>query len=313
MRPGLEQLRDKQFGVFTTRQVLCEYTRAELRARIDRGQWVRVFQGVYRKAVTPPSPELRVEAARLSMGLAALAAAYATAAELHGFAVLADQPTHVLGVRASRCNRLVVHRDRVDPAELELIRGTVVTKAIRTAADLARTLPRMDALATLDAALGSGISRGAIADEIGKHTGRRGRRQAAELIELADGRAESPMESRARLRCIDAGLPRPSRNSRCRPGTDSAASISAGGIGGSAWNTTAPHGIPGRLPRCVTIRATTGSPPKDGPSTTPPPPTSTTTRTTSLRPSGARSIERSGMVAAKFPRAAIPLRSAIRT
>ncbi|WP_330233056.1 hypothetical protein OHA40_11590 [Nocardia sp. NBC_00508] len=209
MRPGLEQLRDKQFGVFTARQVLCEYTRAELRARIDRGEWVRVFQGVYREATTPPSPELRVEAARLSMGLVSLAAAYNTAAELHGFAVRTDQPTDVLGVQASRYNRLVVHRDRVDPAELGLVRGTVVTNAHRTAADLARTLTRMDALATLDAALRSGISLAVLADEIGKHTGRRGRRQAAELIELADGRSESPMESRARLCCIDAGLPPP--------------------------------------------------------------------------------------------------------
>ncbi|WP_051022120.1 type IV toxin-antitoxin system AbiEi family antitoxin domain-containing protein [Nocardia pneumoniae] len=209
MRPGLEQLRDKQFGVFTTRQVLCEYTGAELRARIDRGQWVRVFQGVYREATTPPGPELRVEAARLSIGLVSLAAAYNTAAELHGFAVLAGQPTDVLGVQASRSARLVVHRDRVDPAELALVRGTVVTNAVRTAADLARVLTRLDALATLDAALRSGISRTAIADEIDKHTGRRGRRQAAELIELADGRAESPMESRARLCCIDAGLPPP--------------------------------------------------------------------------------------------------------
>ncbi|MBF6297690.1 hypothetical protein IU459_09050 [Nocardia amamiensis] len=209
MRSGLEQLRDKQFGVFTARQVLCEYTRAELRARIDRGQWVRVFRGVYREAITPPSPELRVEAARLSMGLVSLAAAYNTAAELHGFAVLADQPTDVLGIQGSRSDRLVVHRDRVDPAELELVHATAVTNAVRTAADLARILTRMDALATLDAALRTGTSRSAIADEINKHTGRRGRRQAAELIELADGRAESPMESRARLRCIDAGLPPP--------------------------------------------------------------------------------------------------------
>ncbi|MFR9752285.1 type IV toxin-antitoxin system AbiEi family antitoxin domain-containing protein [Nocardia sp. 004] len=209
MRPGLVQLRDEQFGVFTARQALCEYTRAELRARIDRGQWVRVFHGVYREVSTPPEPGLRVEAARLSIGAASMAAAYNTAAELHGFAVLADQPTDVLGIQSARTHRLVVHRDRVDPAELELVRGTSVTNAVRTAADLARTLPRMDALATVDAALRSGVSRTALACEIDKHTRRRGRRQAAELIALADDRAESPMESRTRLRCIDAGLPPP--------------------------------------------------------------------------------------------------------
>ncbi|WP_454198409.1 type IV toxin-antitoxin system AbiEi family antitoxin domain-containing protein [Nocardia sp. Marseille-Q1738] len=209
MRLGLEQVRDKQFGVFTARQVLREYTRAELRARIDRGEWVRVFHGVYREVTTRPTAQLRVEAARLSMGLPSLTAAYRSAAELHGFSVLPDQPTEVLGVQASRTSRLVVHRDRVDPAELDLVRGTIATNAVRTAADLARTLTRMDALATLDAALRSGISSAALAEEIQKHAGRRGRRQAAELIGLADARAESAMESRTRLRCIDAGLPPP--------------------------------------------------------------------------------------------------------
>ncbi|WP_217441587.1 type IV toxin-antitoxin system AbiEi family antitoxin domain-containing protein, partial [Nocardia barduliensis] len=206
MRPGLERLRDTQFGVFTARQIQREYSRGELRARVDRGEWVRVFHGVYREATTPASPELRVEAARLSMGLTSVAAAYRTAAELHGFSVLADQPTEVLGMRAAHSHRLIVHRDRVDPAELASVRGTVVTNAVRTAVDLARTLPRMDALATLDAALRGGLSRDALSTELEKHAGRRGRGQAAELIALADGRAESPMESRTRLRCHDAGL-----------------------------------------------------------------------------------------------------------
>ncbi|MEU7765373.1 type IV toxin-antitoxin system AbiEi family antitoxin domain-containing protein [Nocardia sp. NPDC049190] len=209
MRLGLEQVRSEQFGVFTVRQVLREYTRAELRARVDRGEWVRVFHGVYRAATTSPSPELRVEAARLSMGLTVLAAAYNTAAELHGFSVLADQPTDVLGIQATRSHRLVVHRDRVDPAELELVRGTMTTRPARTAVDVARTLTRMDALATLDAALRAGVSSAALTTELDKQAGRRGRRQAGQLIGLADARAESPMESRTRLRCIDAGLPPP--------------------------------------------------------------------------------------------------------
>ncbi|MGO4616301.1 hypothetical protein AB4305_18680 [Nocardia sp. 2YAB30] len=209
MRVGLDQVRSKQFGVFTARQALREYTRAELRARLDRGEWVRVFHSVYRESATPLSPALRVEAARLSIGTTSLAAAYNTAAELHGFSVLANQPTDVLGVQASRSHRLVVHRDRVDPQELQLVHGTATTNAVRTAVDVARTLTRMDALATLDAALRMGLSFPALTVELEKHTGRRGRRQAAQLIALADGRAESPMESRTRLCCIDAGLPPP--------------------------------------------------------------------------------------------------------
>ncbi|MGV9820320.1 hypothetical protein [Nocardia xishanensis] len=209
MRPGLTEVRDKQFGAFTAWQALCEYSRAEMRTRVDRGDWVRVFHGVYREAATPPTPQLRVEAARLSIGAQSLTAAYETGAELHGFAVGESRATHVLGAQRSRTSRLVVHSDRIEPGDLDLIKGTVTTNAVRTAVDVARITDRLDALATLDSALRLGISRTALLAESERHRGRRGYVQAAELIELADGRAESPMESRTRLRCIDAGLPRP--------------------------------------------------------------------------------------------------------
>jgi hypothetical protein len=43
---------------------------------------------------------------------------------------------------------------------------------------------------------------------MGKHPGSRGIRQAREVAELADARAESPMESRLRMTIVGAGLPR---------------------------------------------------------------------------------------------------------
>ncbi len=186
-------MRDKQFGVFTSWQVLCEYTRAEMRTRLDGGEWVRVFRGVYREACTPSTPRLRVEAARLLLGLQSVTAAYCTAAELHGFSVREDEATHVLGARASRSKRLIVHHDRVDQAELELVQGVVVTSAVRTVVDVVRTLDRSAAAATLEAALGQGVSRDALVAEVARHERRLGWGQAVELIELA-GRAESPVE-----------------------------------------------------------------------------------------------------------------------
>ncbi|MFC9441178.1 type IV toxin-antitoxin system AbiEi family antitoxin domain-containing protein [Nocardia sp. NPDC057030] len=209
MRAQLEGLRDKQCGVFTTAQARIEYTRAELRARVRRGEWVPVFHGVYREATTQPGPELRVEAARLSMDLPVMIAAYDTAAELHGFSVSQWNATHVLGVQLSRSKHLVVHHDRLDPAQVATVNGVSATSAARTAIDLARTLNRLDALATLDAASRTGLSPAELSEELVHHHRRRGFRQAAELVGLVDGRAESPMESRTRLRCIDAGLPHP--------------------------------------------------------------------------------------------------------
>ncbi|MEV4124688.1 hypothetical protein [Nocardia sp. NPDC049707] len=195
MRPGLEEVRDKQFGVFAAWQVLCEYTRAEMRALLDRGEWVRVFRGVFREATTAPSAQLRVEAARLSMGVPSLTAAYNTAAELHGFAVQHNHPTHVLGPQDSRIGRLIVHHDQVDKVELELIQGTVTTNAVRTAIDVARTVSRPDALATLNAALRRGVPRSALTLELQRQYRRRGYIQAAELLELARAHPQSTLRT----------------------------------------------------------------------------------------------------------------------
>ncbi|WP_216914546.1 hypothetical protein [Nocardia noduli] len=186
MRPGLEQARDKQFGAFAVWQVLCEYTRGEMRVLVDRGEWVRVFRGVYREADTPPVPELRVEAARLTTGLTSVIAAYDTAAQLHGFAVADTRTTHVLGARPARSAQLFVHRDHAEAAELELIRGTLTTTAARTAVDVARTASRDVAAATLEVVVEQGISPVRLVREVSRHRGRRGYRQAVELIGRLD-------------------------------------------------------------------------------------------------------------------------------
>ena len=74
----------------------------------------------------------------------------------------------------------------------------------------ARGLRRPRALATLDAALRSGtcslpeLWRAAV-----EQKGRRGIVAVRDLLPLADPRAESPMESEARLVMIDGGLPLP--------------------------------------------------------------------------------------------------------
>ncbi|MET7768628.1 hypothetical protein [Nocardia sp. NPDC005366] len=192
-----------QFGAFAVWQVLCEYTRGEMRRLVDRGEWVRVFRGVYREAGTPPVPELRVEAARLTTGLVSVTAAYETAAQLHGFSVSDTRTTHVLGARAARSAQLFVHRDHADAAELELIRGTLTTTAARTAVDVARTTSPAVASATLEAAVERGISLRELAQEVCRHRGRRGYGQAAELIGLLrSGTPVGVLPGAEWLRCV---------------------------------------------------------------------------------------------------------------
>jgi hypothetical protein len=66
------------------------------------------------------------------------------------------------------------------------------------------------ALATLDAALRSGTcDRRDLGLAAKRQAGRRGVVAVRELIELANGLAESPMESEARLAMLDGGLPEP--------------------------------------------------------------------------------------------------------
>jgi len=184
-------MRDTQFGVFTGWQVLCEYSRAEMREHIDGGVWVRVFRGVYREAPTPPTARLRVEAARLFLAVPSLVAAYGTAARLHGLPVFDDPMTHVLGARPMRSPRLTVHPDVADARELELIQGTPATGVVRTVVDVARTLSRPAALKVVEAALDRGISRAALFVELDAQRGRRGRAQADELVEIAGAARQS--------------------------------------------------------------------------------------------------------------------------
>ena len=145
-----------QGGLITRCQALEGYTAEQIRARLAGGRWIRVFRGVYRTASAEPTGRLRVLAAALSIGTPVTACLY-TAAELHGFGVLGDDTIHVIadGVHL-RQTRLIVHSAALSPRELCPIAGVTATTAARTAIDLARTAPRLDALAVLDAALRTG-------------------------------------------------------------------------------------------------------------------------------------------------------------
>jgi hypothetical protein len=90
------------------------------------------------------------------------------------------------------------------------VQGVLVTPPARTTADLLRLLRRPDALAAADAMRrATGVEPTAVAEVLERFRGQRGVVQARELLDLSDPRAESPQESRTRLRCVDAGFPCP--------------------------------------------------------------------------------------------------------
>jgi hypothetical protein len=58
-----------------------------------------------------------------------------------------------------------------------------------------------------DAALRSGLSRDELMEVISRHRGWPGSRRARDVVEFADGRAESPLESLGRVTCLEEQLP----------------------------------------------------------------------------------------------------------
>lgn len=194
-------------GLATRRQLLAVMSRKVLAGHVRAGRLVRIHRGVYGRR--EPDVPMRLAALELSVGRP-IVACLGTAATLFGFDTENVSALHVLdpGVRMRPGNRLLVHQ-RVG-APLRRVAGGLATAPAWTAIEIARTLPRPRALATLDTVLHVGAcTRAELDAAIAEQRGRRGIVQVRELARHADGRAESPMESEARLVFIDGGLPKP--------------------------------------------------------------------------------------------------------
>lgn len=208
MDPTLRQLFDEQGGVATSGQILAVVPRYTFEAVLKASDLERLWHGVY--CLGEPTDELRLRGLDLWCGTT-VPVCLASAAALFGFDTEQPAELHVLnppGHQLRSADGLVVHRR--DGVPLVYTPNRIATAPAWTAVEVARALRRPRALATLDAALRSGtctrpeLWRAAI-----QQAGRRGIVAVRDLIPLADARAESPMESAARLAMIDGGLPMP--------------------------------------------------------------------------------------------------------
>jgi hypothetical protein len=194
-------------GLATTEQLLTAMSYRTLVRRIRDEKVLRVWRGVY--AQRPPDTIDRLRALDLITGKSIVPCMH-TAAELHGFAVENDSRVHILdpGVRMRVSKEVMVHQRTGAP--LTRMQNRLATVPAWTAVELARTLRRPRALAVLDRVLFKQCCTTAeLSAAIDEQRGRRGIVQIRELIEYADGRSESPLESEARLVFIDGGLPMP--------------------------------------------------------------------------------------------------------
>ncbi|MCV7421547.1 type IV toxin-antitoxin system AbiEi family antitoxin domain-containing protein [Mycobacterium yunnanensis] len=203
----LDEVFGARSGLATTADLASSLNARTLALYVEAGAIVRVCHGVY--ALRPPDLEGRLAAFDLMTGRQ-LVACMNTAAALYGFDIENDDRVHVVdpGIRMRPNASVMVHQRVGGP--LRRVGSRLATAPAWTAVEMARTLRPPRALAVLDAALRSGTCT--VADlrvAIARQGGRRGIVRARDLLEHADGRAESPMESEARLVFIDGGLPLP--------------------------------------------------------------------------------------------------------
>lgn len=103
-----------------------------------------------------------------------------------------------------------LHAASLPGQHVTTIVGLPVTSAARTVIDLARVLQFQAGVVVADSALHQRLaSRDDLRSVLATCRRWPGTRAAADVIEFADGRAESPLESLARIVFRDCGLPRP--------------------------------------------------------------------------------------------------------
>jgi hypothetical protein len=133
------------------------------------------------------------------------------AAALHGASEVSDSaPIELIANQRKRQPGVIVRNERIDADEVQTISAMPTTSPARTALDLARHLPRDEAVVILDQlAAVTGVDYRQAVDLVNRYRGARGVERGWTSLSLMDGGARSPMETRMRLTLIDGGLPAP--------------------------------------------------------------------------------------------------------
>jgi hypothetical protein len=230
MHPTLRAAAERRLGLFTTADAIrAGYGTSEIRALCRSGSWIRLRRGVLIAAATLAEAE--------------------TSGRRHDVDCLAvllsvDRPSAVVShVSAARVWQLPTPRAvepvfrLTDPVQWRRGRDYLMTcaplsagerwrtgplrltSAARTLVDCAREWPLEDAVVAMDAAL---LAERTTPDDLRRATATvrhwRGAGRAARATAHADGRAESPLETRGRLRIVGAGLRPPELQVEVRSG-----------------------------------------------------------------------------------------------
>ncbi len=182
--------------------------------RITARQLQKDYRAVYRNVYLPRRAPLtartRARAAWLWAGGGATLVGLSAAAVLGTKWIDPDLPAELSRADRHCPNGIVAHTYSLESDECRLVDTMRLTSPERTAFDIGRTLSQDSAVACLDALVRATdlkiVDVLSIAD---RKPGARGVRNLRSALDLVDGGAESPQETRVRLLLVRAGMPRP--------------------------------------------------------------------------------------------------------
>ncbi len=173
--------------------------------------WYRpLYRGIYLRKNAVLTLRDRTTAAWLASGRQGVIAGVAASALHHAEWVDADITVELIARNTRAQSGLIVRDETLFDDEITRAGRIPVTTPARTAYDLGRHLPRVQAVARMDAlARATSFSTEDVLLIAKHHKGARGLQRLRVALPLVDPGAASPRESRLRLRLIDAGLPTP--------------------------------------------------------------------------------------------------------
>ncbi|MBB2991310.1 very-short-patch-repair endonuclease [Mycolicibacterium iranicum] len=169
-----------------------------------------IFPDVYLPKSLEPTLRRRTEGAWLWSRRRGVITGRAAAA-LHGARwVHDDVPIDILWTNNRPPPGITTRREPIDPSEITWIDDMPAARPARVGLDLGRYLPRVQAVANLDAlARATGIDGNEVLALAEDYKGSRGVRRCRQAVDLMDAGAQSPQESWLRVLLIDRGFPRP--------------------------------------------------------------------------------------------------------
>jgi hypothetical protein len=239
VHPLLRSRADRHLGLFTTSDAIrAGYGHSEIRGLCRSGRWVRLRRGVLVTAealaaaeVSGRRHQLDCLAVLLSLDRPSAVLSHATAARLWGLPIPrgSEPPIRLTDpTQWRRGNGYVMSCAPLGPSEHGRSGPLRMTSASRRLVDCAREWPLEQAVIAMDAALLAGWTTAA---DLARATTavRRwpGAPRVVRATALADGRAESPLETRGRLRIVGSGLPAPLLQVEIRTGTRLVAVVDA--------------------------------------------------------------------------------------